>query len=58
MRAMVIPRFGGPRRIRVHRQRRESAALKVMWCDLKCQEIDNIKRMKQLLAEEIQQNCF
>jgi hypothetical protein len=33
-------------------------ALKDLWRDLKCQEIDNINRMKQLLVEEIQQNCF
>ena len=33
-------------------------ALQELWCDLKCQEIDNIKRMKQVIVEEVQQNCF
>jgi hypothetical protein len=29
-----------------------------VWCDLKSQEIDNIKRMKQVIVEEVRQNCF
>ena len=33
-------------------------ALQNLWNDLKCQEIDNIKRMKQVMVEEIEQNCF
>jgi hypothetical protein len=33
-------------------------ALQELWCDLKCQEIDNIKRMKQVIIEEVRQNCF
>ena len=33
-------------------------ALQALWCDLKCQEIDNVKRMKQVLIDEIKQNCF
>jgi hypothetical protein len=33
-------------------------ALQELWCDLKCQEIDTIKRMKQVIVEEIRQNCF
>ena len=32
--------------------------LQELWCDLKCQEIDNIKRMKQVIVEEVRQNCF
>ncbi|TMA78469.1 MAG: hypothetical protein E6J74_41710 [Deltaproteobacteria bacterium] len=33
-------------------------ALQELWCDLKCQEIDNIKRMKQVIVEEVRQNCL
>jgi hypothetical protein len=33
-------------------------ALQELWCDLKCQEIENIKRMKQVIVEEVRQNCF
>ena len=33
-------------------------ALQELWCDLKCREIDNIKRMKQVIVEEVSQNCF
>ena len=32
--------------------------LQNLWRDLKRQEIDNIKRVKQMVAEEIRQNCF
>ena len=32
--------------------------LQNLWRDLKRQEIDNIKRVKQLIAEEIQSGCF
>jgi len=32
--------------------------LQELWCDLKCQEIDNIKRMKQVIVEEVRQNCL
>ena len=32
--------------------------LQNLWRDLKRQEIDNIKRVKQVIAEEIRQNCF
>ena len=32
--------------------------LQDLWRDLKRQEIDNIKRVKQLIAEEIRQGCF
>jgi hypothetical protein len=33
-------------------------ALRSLWQDLKCQEIDNVNRMKQILIEEVTQNCF
>jgi hypothetical protein len=33
-------------------------AVQDLWRDLKCQEIDNIKRVKQVIVEEIRQNCF
>jgi hypothetical protein len=33
-------------------------ALQVLWRDLKRQEIDNVNRVKQMIVEEIQQNCF
>jgi hypothetical protein len=33
-------------------------ALQSMWRDLKKQEIDNINRVKQMVAEEVRQNCF
>ena len=32
--------------------------LQKLWRDLKRQEIDNIKRVKQIISEEIRQNCF
>ncbi len=34
------------------------AELQKLWRDLKKQETDNIKRVKQIVAEEIRQNCF
>ena len=33
-------------------------ALQGLWRDLKRQEISNIQRVKQLISEEIRQNCF
>jgi hypothetical protein len=33
-------------------------ALQALWRDLKQQEIDNIRRVKELIAEEVRQNCF
>jgi hypothetical protein len=33
-------------------------ALQALWRDLKSQETANIKRFKQMIAEEIKQNCF
>jgi hypothetical protein len=33
-------------------------ALQDLWRDIKAQEIDNIKRMKQVFIEEVRQNCF
>jgi hypothetical protein len=33
-------------------------ALQSLWRDLKRQEADNIKRVKQTIAEEIRQDCF
>lgn len=32
--------------------------LQDLWRDLKRQEIDNIKRVKAMVAEEVQENCF
>jgi len=32
--------------------------LQNLWRDLKRQEIDSIKRVKQVITEEIRQNCF
>jgi hypothetical protein len=32
--------------------------LQKLWRDLKKQESDNIKRLKQIVAAEIRQNCF
>ena len=32
--------------------------LQTLWRDMKRQEIDNIKRVKQMVSEEIRQNCF
>jgi hypothetical protein len=32
--------------------------LQNLWRDLKGQELDNIKRVKQMIGEEIRQNCF
>ncbi|MDB5313405.1 MAG: hypothetical protein JWO38_7607 [Gemmataceae bacterium] len=33
-------------------------ALQALWRDLKKQEAENIKWAKQMIAEEIKQNCF
>jgi len=33
-------------------------ALQNMWRELKRQEIENIRLVKQMIAEEIRQNCF
>jgi protoheme ferro-lyase len=33
-------------------------ALQDLWRDLKRQEIDNIRRLKQMIVEEVRQNCF
>ena len=33
-------------------------ALQDLWRDLKSQEIDNIKRMKQMIVEEVRRDCF
>jgi len=32
--------------------------LQKLWRDMKRQEVDNIKRVKQMVSEEIKQNCF
>jgi hypothetical protein len=32
--------------------------LKDLWRDLKRQDQENVKRIKQLIAEEIRKNCF
>jgi hypothetical protein len=32
--------------------------LQDLWRDLKRQEIDNINRIKQMIVEEVRQNCF
>src|SRR3989440_4807236 len=32
--------------------------LQKLWRDLKRQEMDNIKRVKQMVSEEIKNNCF
>jgi len=32
--------------------------LQNMWRDMKRQEIANIERVKQMISEEVQQNCF
>jgi hypothetical protein len=32
--------------------------LQDLWRDLKRQEVANVKRIKQMIAEEIKQNCF
>jgi hypothetical protein len=32
--------------------------LQTLWRELKRQEIDNVNRVKQMIAEEIRQNCF
>lgn len=34
------------------------AELQALWRDFKRQEIENIKRVKQLIGEEIRQGCF
>jgi hypothetical protein len=33
-------------------------ALQTLWRDLKREEIANIKRVKQMVSEEVRQNCF
>jgi hypothetical protein len=33
-------------------------ALQTLWRDLKKQEVANIKLVKQMVAEEVKQNCF
>jgi len=33
-------------------------ALQNLWRDLKRQEVANIQRVKQMIADEIKQNCF
>jgi hypothetical protein len=33
-------------------------SLQAMWRDLKTQERANIQRVKQMIAEEVRQNCF
>ncbi len=33
-------------------------SLQDLWRDLKRQEIDNVKRMKQIIIEQVRQNCF
>ena len=33
-------------------------ALQTLWRDLKRQDMDNIERVKQMIADEIRQNCF
>lgn len=32
--------------------------LQALWRDLKHQEMENIRRVKRLIAEEIEKNCF
>jgi hypothetical protein len=32
--------------------------LQELWRDLKRQEVENINRVKEMIAEEIRQNCF
>ncbi|HEV8611502.1 MAG TPA: hypothetical protein VGS98_15715 [Thermoanaerobaculia bacterium] len=32
--------------------------LRAMWRDLKSQEIENVKRVKKMIGEEVRQNCF
>lgn len=34
------------------------APLQSLWRDLKRQEMENIKRVKQMIGEEVKQNCF
>jgi hypothetical protein len=33
-------------------------ALQTLWRDLKREEMANIKRVKQMVSEEVRQNCF
>ena len=33
-------------------------ALQTFWRDMKRQELENVKRVKQLISEEIKQKCF
>ena len=33
-------------------------ALQHLWRNLKLQELDNIKRVKQMITEEVRQGCF
>jgi hypothetical protein len=39
-------------------QQRPGTALVALWRDLKRQETDNIKRVKQAIAEEVRTGCF
>ena len=32
--------------------------LQSLWRDLKHQEAENIKKVKQMISEEVRQNCF
>lgn len=32
--------------------------LQAFWRDLKRQDLENVRRLKQLIGEEIQRNCF
>ena len=32
--------------------------LQTMWRDMKRQEMSNVKRVKQMISEEVRQNCF
>jgi hypothetical protein len=36
----------------------DTLSMQDLWRDLKSQEIDNVKRIKQIIIEQVQQNCF
>jgi len=36
----------------------DRSQLQNLWRDLKRQEIDNIKQIKRIIAQEVRQNCF
>ncbi len=36
----------------------KSSSLQALWRDLKRQEQDNVKRIKQVITEHVQKNCF